>query len=210
MKTKQTHFRNRQTGRFEKLKSEDQRLREFKDKAYTVALFIVIGMLILFVRENNIAKNKINFVPVVEASEVISYPEVNEEIIEVVETIPETHIGMTVECDLSFQSLKDADIYKNITVTPPEGFKSRISAYSCEDQKLLSRIGWYESEWKEESVNPENIYANGLFHILPTTVEFCANNGRTTLEDCAIYIARDWTSWFPSITAHMDSFKGLI
>jgi hypothetical protein len=184
---------------------KDLAFKEFRANAMYVALVIAVFMLALFVREENIAKHKLpTFIPTVEAAtfEPISY--VEPEIVEIVEVAP---IVVEEVCNLSFQSLKPADIYKNIVVTPPAEFSSNLGHYSCKEQQILSRLAWYESEWKSDSVNIDNPYANGYYHILPTSREVCYNNGVQGYEDCALWIYNNFRSWFLSVTTYPNSFN---
>lgn len=101
-----------------------------------------------------------------------------------VETLP-------TPCDLSFYSYKI-----NSPVQTPEAYKETIKDLPCEDQKLLTKLAHYESEWNPNSVNPSNTYARGLYHVLPTTRDFCDVRGINTERDCALFVIKNYPSWY--------------
>lgn len=103
-------------------------------------------------------------------------------------------------CDLSFISQKPADVGKEIIATPNSSFKLEISKYSCSDQQLFSKLGWYESEYNPDAVN--TIYT-GLFQESDETRVTCRNNGHGQDDfECAKWVYNNYRAWFESATTY--------
>lgn len=114
------------------------------------------------------------------------------------------------QCDLSFYSVRHK---KN--VEPPLRFRETLYKYrDCNDQKILSRIAHYESDFNPSSINLSNTYAQGLYHVLPTTRNECSMKyGITEESDCALFVMKKFPSWY--LAGYRDygygvSFQGLI
>ncbi|MGV8142958.1 MAG: hypothetical protein ACP5NS_04995 [Candidatus Pacearchaeota archaeon] len=95
------------------------------------------------------------------------------------------------ECDLTFWTNKDGGHME----TPPAEYVERIKNFSCIEQKWLSRLAHYESQYNP---NAKNGYFEGLYQIgSGDTRNFCRNNGRNASdEDCALYLV-GWLNQMP-------------
>lgn len=95
-------------------------------------------------------------------------------------------------CDLTFYSYSE---FKE--VSPPEWFVESVKDYSCDDRKILSRVAHYESRYDVNSVNKDNIYARGLYHVLPTTRQECVRIwGVGDEQNCALKVMRTYPEWY--------------
>lgn len=166
--------------------NKKRREKQFKDVILTIALGIIVA-------GGSLSLNSLINPKVTEAETITPSFEYKEEL------HIDASISLKIEskCNLSFYSYKTGSL-----VQTPEIYAQRLVKFDCSDKQVLTRIAYYESEWGKYTVNPINPYVHGIYQVLDTTIDFCHDNGVDGLENCVLYVYRNYRDWFESATTY--------